>query len=234
MLSADLLELQRVDTAVDRISHRRAHLPEGQAAVAAKAGVERNRRAIATSVARQRELTDAIEATENAGGDLTRKRERLQGQMRTIISPREAEALQHELDTIAAERNALDDVELEALEEQSTLIDDLLAAHAAEPELDAASALAADALTAVEADLDREVAALTVARSEVVARLEGGVLSDYERRRARHGGVAVAHLEGRRCSGCNLDLSSGELEQVRATPPGEIADCPQCGRILIP
>ena len=62
MLSADLLELQRLDTAIDQIAHRRANLPERQAAAAAKANVDRNRKAIATIIARQRELTESIEA----------------------------------------------------------------------------------------------------------------------------------------------------------------------------
>lgn len=233
MLSDDLLELQRVDTAIDRITQRRAHLPERQGAAATRADVDRNRQAIAAMITRQRELTETIEGAEHSSRELTRKRERLEGQMRTIISPREAEALQRELEAIAGERNALDDVELEALEQQSALVDELAAAHAAAPGLDEASTTAATELAAVESELDREVGALTVARSEVVARIEGGVLADYERRRARQGGVAVAHLEGRRCSGCHLDLSTAEFEQVRATAPGEVTDCPQCGRILV-
>jgi len=234
VLSDDLVDLQHVDTAVDQITHRRAHLAERQTAAAAKAEVDRNRQAIATLIARQRELTETIEGAEHSSAELTRKRERLEGQMRTIISPREAEALQHELATIAGERNALDDLELDALEQQSAVVDDLSTAHASEPALDDSSTVAATALAAVEGELDREVGALTVTRSEVVARIEGGVLADYERRRARQGGVAVARLEGRRCSGCHLDLSTSEFEQVRATPPGEVTDCPQCGRILVP
>lgn len=234
MLSDDLLELQRIDTAVDQIMHKRARLPEGEAAAEARAAASRNRQTIAGIVARQRELTDAIEASELQGGELTRKGERLQGQMKTVIALREAEALQHEIAAIASERDALDDVELGALEEQSTLLDELTAAHRAEPDLDASSQTAAADLAAAEAVLDAEVGALTTARSDVVGRLEPGALGDYERRRAHHGGIAVAHLEGRMCSGCRLDLSTSELEQVRATPPGEIADCPQCGRMLLP
>ena len=36
-------------------------------------------------------------------------RAKLERQMKTIIAPREAEALQHEMQTLAAERNELDD-----------------------------------------------------------------------------------------------------------------------------
>ena len=152
-----------------------------------------------------------------------------------MIAPREAEALMHELDTIAAERDALDDAELEALEEQSQLVDDLAAAHAADA--GARTRRRGRPPPRWPPSKPRSTprsAQLTVTRADVAARLDGGVLADYERRRAHHGGVAVAQLDGRRCSGCHLDLSTSELEQVRATPPGELADCPQCGRMLVP
>lgn len=233
MLTDDLLELQRADTAIDQLTHRRVGLAERAALVAAQADATRSQKAIAANIARQRELTDSVEASEHHGAELTKKRERLQAQLKTVIAPREAEALMHELDTVAAERDALDDAELEALEEQSQLVDDLTAAHAAAPALASATEEATAALAAVEAEIDKEIGELTVQRADVASRLDGGVLSDYERRRSHHAGVAVAQLEGRKCSGCNLDLSMGEVEQVRATPPGELADCPQCGRILI-
>jgi predicted nucleic acid-binding Zn-ribbon protein len=46
--------------------------------------------------------------------------------------------------------------------------------------------------------------------------------------------VAVARLEGTRCGGCHLDLSTSELDAVKAVGAGEFADCPQCGRLLVP
>ena len=66
------------------------------------------------------------------------------------------------------------------------------------------------------------------------ARLDAGLLSRYERLRERFGGVAVARLEGTRCGGCHLDLSTAEVAEVRAAGPGQFADCPQCGRLLAP
>jgi predicted nucleic acid-binding Zn-ribbon protein len=89
-------------------------------------------------------------------------------------------------------------------------------------------------LLSAEAEIDAEVSALTARRADLSAALDGARLADYERRRRHHGGVAVATLDGRRCRGCNLDLSTSELEQVKALAPGELADCPQCGRLLVP
>ena len=171
---------------------------------------------------------------EETGAELTRTRERLQAQLRTVTSPREAEALTHELDTLASRRDELDDAELANLEEQSQVVDDLAAAHRADVELAASCRAATAELAAAEAAIDEQLAELTTQRSEAVTHLDGGPLSDYEHRRARLGGVAVARLDGRRCGGCHLDLSTFELDAVKATPPGEYTDCPQCGRMLVP
>jgi predicted nucleic acid-binding Zn-ribbon protein len=234
VLTEDLLELQRVDSGTDQLVHRRANLPERAAAEHAAAELARTTRQIADLIARQRQLNDAIEAAEEAGAELTRTRERLQAQLRTVTSPREAEALMHELDALAARRDELDDAELANLEEQSQVVEDVAVTHKAEGELAAAVEGSTADLAAAEAAIDAEIAALTVQRSEVLTRLDGGTLSDYEHRRARFGGVAAARLEGKRCGGCHLDLSTAELETVKATPTGEYTDCPQCGRMLIP
>ena len=69
----------------------------------------------------------------------------------------------------------------------------------------------------------------------LVGRLDGAALERYERLRARLGGVAVARLDGSRCSGCHLDLSTQRARRrSSASAPGEFADCPQCGRLLVP
>ncbi|MGB8857761.1 MAG: C4-type zinc ribbon domain-containing protein, partial [Ilumatobacteraceae bacterium] len=55
----------------------------------------------------------------------------------------------------------------------------------------------------------------------------------YERVRKQFGGVGVARLEGSHCSGCHMDLSPRELDIVKAVPADTLAECPQCGRIMV-
>jgi predicted nucleic acid-binding Zn-ribbon protein len=165
---------------------------------------------------------------------LTKQRERLQAQLKTVIAPREAEALMHEIDAIGERRNALDDVELEHLEEDSALADQLAELDAARPQLESALEEASAALAAAEAGIDAEVAELRARREGLAAVLDDRVRADYESRRGHFGGVAVARLNGKTCSGCHLDLSTSDVEQVRRTPPDKVADCPQCGRMLVP
>jgi uncharacterized protein len=234
VLTDDLLELQRLDTTADQLAHRRAHAPERTAAREAEAGLAEHRRRRAAAVSREQELELAIDALERDGEQLAAQRARLEAQLKTVVAPREAEALMHELETVGARRDALDDQELGSLEEQSQLADEIAALDAATPSLESAAHAAGAALAAVEAETDVHLAAAAADRERLRATIDPAVIDRYERLRARHGGVAVARLDGNRCSGCHLDLSTAEVAEVRAVGPGEFADCPQCGRLLVP
>jgi uncharacterized protein len=227
VLTDDLLELQRLDTTSDQLAYRRAHAPERESARAATAALTEHRRRRTAAVSREQELDLRIEALERDGEQLTAQRTRLEAQLKTVIAPREAEALMHELTTVAQRRDGLDDQELASLEEQSQLVDDIAGLDAGLPAVEAAAREAGSALAAVEAEIDAELAAIAGSRSDLVARL-------YELLRSRFDGVAVARLDGTRCSGCHLDLAPTELAEVRGVGPGEFADCPQCGRLLVP
>jgi predicted nucleic acid-binding Zn-ribbon protein len=52
--------------------------------------------------------------------------------------------------------------------------------------------------------------------------------------RTRLKGTGAARLIGHRCDGCHLELSSAEVERIRATTPDSVVTCDQCGRILVP
>ena len=234
MLIDDLLELQRVDTTLDQLAYRRAHLPERDEAAGAASAMEVAERRRRELSARNDELEAAVEGLEREGRSLTAQKSRLEAQLKTVIAPREAEALMHELDTLARRRDEFDDQELAYLEEQSAVADDLAALDDQLPGLRSRVDAAHGALAATEAVVDGEVADLGAARSDVAARIDGGLQRRYEQLRARFGGVAIARLEGTRCGGCHLDLSPTELADVRGVPAGEMAECPQCGRLLVP
>ncbi|CAN5589290.1 hypothetical protein BH23ACT3_BH23ACT3_01550 [soil metagenome] len=227
-----LLELQSIDTAADQLRHRAANLPELVSAQHARRALLSWESTRTVLRSRLDELGGDIETAENESGEIDRHRKRLQAQLRTVIAPREAEALQHEIATLEERRGVLDDRELAALEEQAA-VDDTLVEHVAEESMlrnavDSANA----ALAVVEADIDRELAELAQRRIEARAVLDPAVLARYDRLRDHHG-VAVARLVGHRCDGCHLDLSPAEVDIVKAAPAGEPAACPQCDRMLV-
>ncbi|MDO8391807.1 MAG: C4-type zinc ribbon domain-containing protein [Actinomycetota bacterium] len=233
MTAHDFLQLQAVDTALDAITNRRLRLPELLAHEGDKAGLEAIEAAMAAAQARIDAAQLAIEAAEHANHELTTKRTRLEAQLKTVIATREAEALISQIATINGQRGELDDRELAALDEQAAGESELAALQAKVPALRAACDLTGAALADALAALEVEVAGLRAEREGLVATMSAADLATYAHARKQFHGVGVAHLEGSHCSGCHMDLSPAELDQVKAPPAGALSECPQCGRILV-
>jgi predicted nucleic acid-binding Zn-ribbon protein len=233
MDAAALLALQDIDSALTVISNKRPRLPELVAHRAALAALAEHRAKMAAAQARIDAAQHAIEMAEKAAAELTTKRTRLEAQLKTVIAPREAEALMHQIDTINAQRGELDDAELTALEEQGDADGELSALAAVLPGLEAGTA-ESEAVLAVATDaLDTDEADLRARRPTVVASLSADELAAYDRARQHFDGVAITRLEGHRCHGCHLDLSPAEMDTVKAVPVGSLPECPQCGRFLV-
>jgi uncharacterized protein len=228
-----LLDLQSIDTTSDQLAHRRSKSPVREAFVAASARAKAWERQRAALASRIDELGVAIEEAESRGAELLSHRQRLDRQLKTVIAPREAEALMHEIATIEAQRDELDVGELAALEEQSAL-DDQLRSHTDEREAVAEEVRVADAALADEVSaVDAELADLAERRTEVRAQISADLLATYDRKRAAFG-VAVAPLVGKQCQGCHLELSAAEIDTVkREAAETGVTDCPDCGRLLI-
>jgi predicted nucleic acid-binding Zn-ribbon protein len=153
--------------------------------------------------------------------------------MKTVIAPREAEALMNEMATLSEQIDELDLHELESLEEQSTTDDQLVAHLQGEEALRQRVAQATDALAVEVGNIDRELADLADRRTELRPQLSDGLLATYDRKRAALG-VAVAPLIGKQCQGCHLELSAAEIDTVKAEAAATgVTDCPDCGRLLI-
>jgi len=229
-----LLALQAADTMAGQLRHRREHLAERDALAAAHAVLAEADTKIAAVEQRIAELTAEIEADEARGHALGAQRTRLEAQLKTVMAIRAAEALQHELETIAAERDALDDAELAALDEQAQLDDELAALTGARPALHAACVDAQAALDAASAAIDAELATVAAGHDALRGAVDPAQLAQYDRLRQQHTVAAAALINGR-CDGCHLDLSAGELDGVRSDAAGNagLSDCPNCGRILV-
>jgi uncharacterized protein len=227
-----LIQLQGVDTQIDQLSHRKGVLPE---LAVAKQNLQQLRDWEAKRLqieTRTSELETAVESAEQQAAEIDLHKLRLSGQLKTVIAPREAEALQSEMRTLAARRDALDELELEAMEELSEL--EIQMAELSEDEGSFRDALeSADAaLARAQAEIDAEVETREAQRGALRAQVPTEVLARYDHLRS-HLGVAVARLTGRRCEGCHMDLSPVEVDIVKAVPASELAECPQCTRILV-
>jgi predicted nucleic acid-binding Zn-ribbon protein len=232
-LADQLVELQRIDTLADqlRILRERTPLRAVLAEETQRLGVWEQRQVGVR--ARIAALEAEIELDEKRGAEIATHLERLNRQLKTVIAPREAEALMHEIATLTEQRDDLDIRELEAMEEESTLEADMAANLADEPALRAKVQAASEALAVAVAGIDAQLEALEGERVGALAGIPTDVLTRYTRARPQLG-IVVSRLEGKQCTGCHLDLSAAEIDTARADAAVTgYTDCPQCGRILV-
>jgi predicted nucleic acid-binding Zn-ribbon protein len=232
-----LLTVQEHDTAIDHLRHRRATLPEREALTRAET-VVRDLEAPAGEVrARHDTVTREVRRLEDEVATTAARVQEVEATLYSgsITSPRELQALQADVDQLRRHRSAVEDRELELLEQQEAIDGELgeLAAR-----LDAAQreiAHAREVIAAREAEIDAEIAAEATARAAAAEEIPAPLLADYDACRARAGGVGAARLTGHTCQGCRLTIPATEVARIRkAGADAPVEHCDNCGAILVP
>lgn len=231
-----LLELQRVDTAIRQLRTRRANLPEQQELDDNADTLSRIASDYAENRDRLEELQRRHKRLEDDIATVESRRKSEEGRMYsgTISSEKELSALKSELSSLKRRKSDLEDELLEVMEqreETESLVETLKQRHT---ELNERAEELTAARDNAATGIDAELAARQEERDAVAVELPEEVLSYYEDLRERKGGVAVAELSGRTCQGCRLQLTAFELEDVRERAGSALAKCEQCDRILVP
>ena len=232
---ASLLDVQRHDTALAQMHHRRSHLPEHDAVVTleqAIADLERDETPIRAQEAALSQRQAAFEAQlHDVDAKITSADRALFGG--TVTATRELQALEADLVSLRRRRNDLEDLELEVLMEREP-IDAQLGRSAIDREsLLARLTEAQEAEVAALAALDAQAHAAGVARAQAAAAVEPGMLTRYETIRAKNNGIGLARLVGGICGSCRLQLASVELDRIRALSADALVTCEECNAILV-
>ena len=148
-------------------------------------------------------------------------------------SAKDLQATQHELESLARRRAALEETQLEVMERQESAA---AAVTAAKERVQKLAVELRALLTERDrrwADIDSEAAQITQQRPGVVAGLPAELIALYVKLRADHNGVGAALLRARRCEGCRLELNASDLGVLRSTAPETVVQCEECRRILV-
>jgi len=229
----EMLSLQKTDTGIVQANHRLIHLPEIALHKQGVAGLELIKTQMQLAVEQNSHAESEIGKREVESHQVDVKAERLKKQLRTVIAPREAEALQHEIAQCELDRSELDDKELELMGLAETLTAQIAQYTLAEAELVAAVAAALTNLRAAQTLVKGEIAELVDRRSAICLVIPARYMTQYEHKRKHISGGAVAELRGPTCQSCHLDISRGELAVLKALPPDEFAECPNCDCYLV-
>src|SRR4051812_11151712 len=230
-----LLDLQALDTTLDRLAHRRKTLPE-------LAQIEE-------AEARQTRLADDIVLIETEDSDLGREQSKLEGdidQVRTrmqrdqqrldagqVGSPRELENLQHEIGTLHKRQSDLEDEELEIMEKREVVQKRLAELRAEQGQIGTTLAELEQQRDSAFAEIAAETEKASAQRAETVAGLPAELVTLYEKVRTSSSGIGAAALHQGRCEGCHLQLNTTDINRIREAPEDEVLRCEECRRILV-
>lgn len=229
----DLLVLQQHDTAVDQLRHQRATLPERALVRGLEGELARLRAELTAALTERDRLTTTqarLEAEVTVAED---KRHTLERRLAATSVPREAQAMSDEIDGLKARQSGLEDQLIEIMEAVEPLDDRLGTGTGDGADLEERLTVAQASLAAAETAIDGELATVSAARVQAAVPIPSALLARYELLRSKLAGVAVATLDGPRCTGCNLSLPTAELERIRNAAPDVMVECEQCGRILV-
>jgi len=230
-----LLDLQALDSALDRLAHRRRTLPEIATVDDLQARVGR--------------LGDDIVLLQTEDADLGREQSKIDADVDVVrsrmakdqqrldtgqvSSPRELENLQSEIESLHRRQGDLEDAELEIMEKREVVQQRLGEIVAERDRLELELAETAQRRDATFAEIDAEVEKTTQQRAELAAGIEAELLALYEKVRGSSAGVGAAALHRGRCEGCHLQLNTTDLNRLRDAPADEVVRCEECRRILV-
>ncbi len=230
----DLLDLQTVDSDIDRLIHERQSLPV--LAEYRRAHEEAARRQAArdetVSTLRQTELS-----VDKTSGELDLAERKLTSEQNRLyaggLSARDADYLRREVDMLDRKKRDMEEEVLELMEAR-----DRLAARLEELEVELATATeekAAHEAVIVEAwkEIDAKLGLKERRKAEIVPLIPEDLLELYDRLRpTMDDGVAVGRLtDDGVCGACHLRLSATEQIEVRKSDPPR---CIHCRAILVP
>ena len=229
-----LLDLQQLDTALDRARHRMQQLRQDpQYAALQRTLADRQATAEQTTAALQ-DAREAVRRAESRVAEVQEHRDRNQKRLDAGQgSAKDLENMMHELATLKSLQDEHEGTELEAMEaaEQAETAD-----AAAQQDLAAARAAAQERGAAVKqeaAGVAAEGNELTAQRKSLAATLPADLVARYDKIRERSGGIGAARLVGNTSEASGMPISPADLAQIEQTPAETLAYCPDSGAILV-
>jgi predicted nucleic acid-binding Zn-ribbon protein len=223
-----LLVIQDRDQKIKALQLQQKNLPKEKKALedklaAARAALDKAKQGIKENEVERRKLELEVQGKETAIA-------RFKTQQQQTRKNEEFQALSHEIEHFEKDIRALEDRELDLMEQAEAL---QAAGAAAEKESARAQASIQDQLARLDAGAQAAVSRLQELENDR-AKLGGGVPAEalelYQRLFTKKGDSAVVPLEHAICGGCHMQVPAQTVSYVRAEHG--IVQCPQCGRIL--
>jgi len=228
-----ILELQELDTTIDRLEHRRGQLEAGEDLAVARAAMEEAesrlgelRLALDALGIEQRRFENEIDSMDQkAAADQKRLYDG------SIANTKELDALQHEITNIKERKSRTEDELLERMERREELEARAAVAQAEATEAHAKmEEVGGESLRELE-QVESSLAEKRAAREALAPELDEELLELYDDQRRQKKGVGAAALVDGVCQACHEKLSALELDRLKHTEG--IKRCEYCRRIVV-
>jgi uncharacterized protein len=232
---AALLAVQEHDTRTDQLNHRIETLPVRSDLAQLGGDVRVVDDKLADAQRRRDELGRSQQRLEDEIASLTERANRAEKQLYSgaVTNPRELQALQDDVASIRRRIGQLEDDELEIMELVEPVDAERTQLTGERERLDAEGVRLRAALDEAESELAAQLATVQTERERAAAEVPDELWPEYDKLRARFGGVGIARLVGSTCQGCHLALPAVEVDRIRRLPLDEAVHCEECGRLLV-
>ena len=228
----DLLDLQDVDSQIDRLIDQRQNLPELSDY---RTSHEETVRITADRDAVSERLRETELAIDKTSGELEITQQKAGAEEMRLyaggLTARDADYLRREVELLNGKVGSMEEEILELMEVREEIEGDLARLNS---DLDGESAHKAELESRIREAwrvIDAELAVREQRKSEIVPLVDEDLVDLYESLRQSRDGRAVGALTDGVCGACNLMLSSAEeIEAKRQDPPR----CIHCRAILVP
>lgn len=228
-----LLDIQELDTAIDRLATRMRVLEAGEAAAAALAEANEAERMVGEFRLRLDELSRDQMRFEHEIDSMSQRAEAEERRMYdgSVANARELDSIRHEVDNLKKRRTDREDELLALMEVREELEAQERAAAERSASLRArveeVGGVAADELERSEAELEER----SEARAALAQTVDPEYLALYEELRPQKKGVAAVALIDGVCQGCHEQLSSVYVDRLKRSEGPK--RCEHCRRILV-
>ncbi|WIE76961.1 hypothetical protein [Curtobacterium sp. MCSS17_007] len=227
-----LLDLQRLDNDVTRLSHRITSLQKGDRLTELGASAASLRAELAAATGR---VEDAERDLARLESDIASAQARIQRDttmLQNVTNGKDAAGLQSEMDSLDRRVGDLETAELEVMEQldvHRARVGDI-EAQLAQVDADRAALVGERDAEIARVEADRQSA--VASRAAVAAKVPADLLALYDRQRARYG-FGASLLQGGVSTASGVTLTASDLQTIRQAAPDDVVLCPDSDAILV-
>jgi predicted nucleic acid-binding Zn-ribbon protein len=146
-------------------------------------------------------------------------------------SPKDAQAMQSEVESLTRRKGELEEVELEILDRLEKSEQQLKNVSSQREEFQKEVSELQESIQGQVDQLKMRGRKLTADRETLVSKIPQDALEKYKALAARQ--IAVGQIQNRACSACRMGLTASTIDSLSTLAEDEIGNCPECLAMIV-